>query len=75
MHQDPLPYHRTSLKGEYGAAYSAFDGTVDGTPLMKWLRDRGIDELDVCGIATNYCVLSSRLDARAACLPVRVLDC
>ena len=60
-------------KGEHAAAYSAFDGTVDRTPLTDWLRDRGIDELDVCGIATDYCVLSSVLDARAAGLPVRVL--
>lgn len=35
-------------KGEYGAAYSAFEGYVDRTPLADWLRDRGIRKLDVC---------------------------
>ena len=60
-------------KGEHAAAYSAFEGTVDSAPLADWLRDRGIDELDVCGVATDYCVRASVLDARAAGLPVRVL--
>jgi nicotinamidase/pyrazinamidase len=60
-------------KGEYAAAYSAFEGTVDGTPLADWLRARGVDALDVCGIATDYCVRASVLDARDAGLPVRVL--
>jgi nicotinamidase/pyrazinamidase len=60
-------------KGEYAAAYSAFEGTVDGVLLADWLRERGIDALDVCGIATDYCVRASVLDARAAGWPVRVL--
>lgn len=60
-------------KGGHTAAYSAFEGTVEGTPLADWLRDRGIDELDVCGIATDHCVRASVLDARAAGLLVRVL--
>jgi nicotinamidase/pyrazinamidase len=60
-------------KGEHAAAYSAFEGTVDGTPLAEWLRGRDVDALDVCGIATDYCVRASVLDARAAGIPVRVL--
>lgn len=60
-------------KGEYAAAYSAFEGTVDGQPLADWLRTRGVDALDVCGIATDHCVRASVLDARQAGLPVRVL--
>ncbi|MCW2724413.1 MAG: amidase [Frankiales bacterium] len=60
-------------KGEHAAAYSAFQGTVGGTRLEDWLRERGVDALDVCGIATDHCVRASVLDARAAGLPVRVL--
>ncbi len=61
-------------KGEHAAAYSAFDGSVDGVALRDWLRDRGVKRLDVCGIATDHCVRATALDARAAGLPVRVLQ-
>ncbi len=61
-------------KGERAAAYSAFDGAVDGVPLRDWLAQRGVEALDVCGIATDHCVRASALDARAAGLPVRVLQ-
>lgn len=60
-------------KGEYAAAYSAFDGTVDGVLLADWLTERGVGALDVCGIATDHCVRATVLDARAAGLDVRVL--
>jgi nicotinamidase/pyrazinamidase len=60
-------------KGEHAAAYSAFEGATDGTPLADWLRDRDVDALDICGIATDHCVRASVLDARAAGFPVRVL--
>ena len=60
-------------KGEHAAAYSAFDGTVDGTPLADWLAGRGVQELDLCGIATDHCVRATALDARAAGLAVRLL--
>ena len=60
-------------KGEYAAAYSAFDGTVDGQRLADWLRERDVDALDVCGIATDHCVRATVLDARAAGFEVQVL--
>jgi nicotinamidase/pyrazinamidase len=60
-------------KGERAAAYSAFEGTTDGTPLADWLRAHDVDALDICGIATDHCVRASVLDARAAGFPVRVL--
>ena len=44
-------------KGAHEAAYSAFDGADEaGTALAAWLRERGVEELDVAGIATDYCV-------------------
>jgi nicotinamidase/pyrazinamidase len=51
-------------KGEYEPAYSAFEGaTADGEQLSAWLRARGVDQVDVCGIATDYCVRATALDA------------
>ncbi|MGV0837604.1 nicotinamidase [Mycolicibacterium thermoresistibile] len=51
-------------KGQHSAGYSGFEGVDDaGTPLAQWLRDRGITELDVVGIATDHCVRATALDA------------
>lgn len=51
-------------KGAYAAAYSGFEGsTVDGEGLAEWLRRREVEEVDVCGIATDYCVKATATDA------------
>jgi nicotinamidase/pyrazinamidase len=51
-------------KGHYAPAYSAFEGvTADGERLSAWLRQRKVDHVDVCGIATDYCVRATALDA------------
>lgn len=61
-------------KGEYSAAYSGFEGTDDsGTSLADWLRQRGVDEVDVVGIATDYCVKATAADAVAHGFATRVL--
>ncbi len=45
-------------------SYSAFDGfEPDGTPLEEGLRRRGIDRLYVGGLATDYCVRWTVLEA------------
>ena len=52
------------LKGARAAAYSGFEGVDEaGTPLADWLRVRGVDEVDVVGIATDYCVHATAADA------------
>lgn len=51
-------------------AYSAFDGTSLG----KRLRGLGIETLFVSGLATDYCVKTSVLDARKLGLGVVVLE-
>ena len=63
-------------KGLYEAAYSAFEGTGPGAAgLAGWLRDRGVTELDVVGIATDHCVRVSALDAvREGFLTTVLLD-
>lgn len=61
-------------KGFYSACYSGFEG-VDawGRPLDRVLRDRGIAALDVVGIATDYCVKRTALDAAKLGYATRVL--
>jgi nicotinamidase/pyrazinamidase len=52
-------------KGEWQAAYSGFEGTDrNGAALANWLRDRGVDAVDIVGIATDHCVRATALDAR-----------
>ncbi|MFC5149076.1 isochorismatase family protein [Streptomyces aureoversilis] len=51
-------------KGAYAAAYSGFEGTDEnGVSLGDWLRERGVTEVDVVGIATDHCVRATALDA------------
>ncbi|HEV2371783.1 MAG TPA: isochorismatase family protein [Streptosporangiaceae bacterium] len=61
-------------KGAYAAAYSGFEGASEsGAPLADWLRERGVDEVDVAGIATDYCVRATALDAAQFGFATRVL--
>jgi nicotinamidase/pyrazinamidase len=60
-------------KGEYAAAYSGFEGTSNGDLLADWLRDRGVTDVDVVGIATDHCVRATALDAVGNGLATRVL--
>ena len=61
-------------KGEHQAAYSGFEGCdADGRDLAGILRRRGVEAIDVCGIATSYCVRATALDAARAGFKVRVL--
>jgi nicotinamidase/pyrazinamidase len=54
--------------------YSAFEGhTSEGKTLLEDLRARHITRVYVAGIATDYCVRQSALDALRAGLEVRVL--
>lgn len=56
-------------------SYSAF-AEADGTPtgLAGYLRERGVTRVVLCGLATDYCVAWSALDARAAGFEAFVVD-
>ena len=72
---DPQPFDSIFLKGEYAAAYSGFEGRNHaGVLLADWLRDNGITDVDVCGIATDHCVRATVLDAVREGFNVRVLS-
>ncbi|MFV9635112.1 nicotinamidase [Mycobacterium neumannii] len=61
-------------KGEYSAAYSGFEGSDEAeTTLADWLRQRGVDQVDVVGIATDHCVRATAADAVANGFTTRVL--
>ncbi|HEY5852861.1 MAG TPA: isochorismatase family protein [Aldersonia sp.] len=75
-------------KGNYAAAYSGFEGFLfegsgvegsgvegdtAGRPLEDWLRARDVTAVDVVGIATDYCVRATALDAAQAGFRTRVL--
>ncbi len=50
-------------KGEYEAAYSGFEAVADGESLADWLHERGVDTVEIMGIATDHCVRATALDA------------
>jgi nicotinamidase/pyrazinamidase len=70
---DRGPLEAVFDKGEYAAAYSGFEGTSGGVPLADWLRERGVDAVDIAGIATDHCVRATALDAVGHGFSTRVL--
>ncbi|WP_138442588.1 isochorismatase family protein [Sinomonas susongensis] len=72
-------------KGQYAAAYSGFEGRLaqagdaegssdDSPGLEEWLAGHEVTEVDVAGIATDYCVRATALDAARAGYRTRVLS-
>ena len=67
---DPTPIHVIVDKGQDRdtEGYSGFEDTG----LAELLRERGIDDVTVVGLATDYCVKNTALDALRAGFPVTV---
>ncbi len=71
------PVVRKGSNGEDG--YSGFamrdpaSGATVPTPLGDLLAEAGVTRLVVCGLATDYCVMATVLDARERGYPVTVL--
>ncbi|HTN57366.1 MAG TPA: isochorismatase family protein [Protaetiibacter sp.] len=62
-------------KGQGVPAYSIFEGTTDdGASFPAELDRLGVTDVDVVGIATDYCVRASALDALAVGRRVTVLE-
>lgn len=61
-------------KGQGRPAYSLFEGTTDdGQTVSSLLERHGVVEVDIAGLATDYCVRASALDAIEHGRRVRVL--
>jgi nicotinamidase/pyrazinamidase len=73
-HLTSAPFEAVFDKGEYAAAYSGFEGrSAEGQTLGSWLFERQVTDVDVCGIATDYCVRATALDAAHAGFTTTVL--
>jgi nicotinamidase/pyrazinamidase len=61
-------------KGQGVPAYSIYEGsTTDGVPVRDLIEQHEVEQIDVVGIATDYCVRASALDAKQHGKRVRVL--
>jgi nicotinamidase/pyrazinamidase len=64
---------------EGGDGYSGFtvrdpsSGETTATSLDELLRERNIERLVICGLATDYCVVETTVDARMLGYPVEVI--
>lgn len=62
------------IKGMGKPSYSIFEGeTPEGKSLPVLLSELGVTDIDVVGLATDYCVLASSLDAKNAGFEVTVI--
>jgi len=69
---DAVTFH--VRKGQGVPAYSIFEGTTEsGEKLGELLISHGVTDVDVVGLATDYCVRASALDAIEHGQHVRVL--
>jgi nicotinamidase/pyrazinamidase len=61
-------------KGQFADAYSGFEGRHHEADhaLDDWLHLHDVDSVDVVGIATDYCVVATALDAVQAGFATRV---
>lgn len=79
------PFNEVFYKGHFDAAYSGFEGhavaysgennseQIEGPTLLQYLTERQITEVDVVGIAFDYCVKATALDAAKNNLKTTVL--
>ncbi|SEA78753.1 bifunctional nicotinamidase/pyrazinamidase [Paraburkholderia sartisoli] len=80
LHRDlDVPHARLVIRKGHHVdvdSYSAFLEADRTTPtgLAGYLRDTGVKRIYCCGLATDYCVAWSALDARAAGFDVAVIE-
>jgi nicotinamidase/pyrazinamidase len=57
-------------------SYSGFfdNGRKRSTGLAEYLRDRNVDELSICGLATDYCVKFSSFDSIGSGIRTHVIE-
>jgi nicotinamidase/pyrazinamidase len=57
-------------------SYSGFfdNGHLNSTGLSDFLKDRGVDDVWIAGVATDYCVKYTALDARGLGISVSVVE-
>lgn len=71
LKQDTMDAVALKGTGNSDDGYSAFEAT--NLDLAHWLKKHDVDKVYVTGIATEYCVMSTALDALQAGFPVHVI--
>lgn len=75
---DQAPIARVFRKGQDPQvdSYSGFfdNGRRGNTGLAAWLRERGVTQVDVVGLATDYCVKFTALDAAEQGFATRLIE-
>ena len=61
LNQDPIDQILFKGTSNRDDGYSAFEAT--NINLTQWLKQKGVEELTIVGLATDYCVKASALDA------------
>jgi nicotinamidase/pyrazinamidase len=80
LHQDlNLPRAQLIIRKGYHAGIDSYSAFVEAdrktsTGLAGYLLTRGIDDVYVCGLATDFCVAWTALDARAAGFKASVIE-
>jgi nicotinamidase/pyrazinamidase len=80
LHKDlNLPRAQLILRKGFHAGIDSYSAFVEAdrstqTGLAAYLKARGIDEVFVCGLATDFCVAWSALDACAAGFKASVIE-
>lgn len=74
-----VPHAQLIIRKGYNAAVDSYSGFQEAdrttrTGLAGYLRERGITRLFVCGLATDFCVAWTALDARAAGFETLVIE-
>jgi nicotinamidase/pyrazinamidase len=63
---------RPDYSGFQGVTPVSIEGYRPGMFMLDWLRDRRVTDIDIVGIATDYCVKATALDAVEFGFNVRV---
>ena len=76
LDDSPQIHKATGLEDGYSAfsVYHLASGETGSTGLERLLRERGIERVVLAGLATDYCVVESGLDARREGSEVTVIE-
>jgi len=76
LDDSPQIHKATGLEDGYSAfsVYHLASGETGSTGLERLLRERGIERVVLAGLATDYCVVESGLDARREGFEVTVIE-
>jgi nicotinamidase/pyrazinamidase len=78
LHKDMVTARATTLNKGTSVEVDSYSGFYDNaknksTGLTNFLRSEGVETVDVCGVALDYCVKFTALDAAADGFKARVL--